>query len=149
MTLTAFAPAPFPRSRPRSDRAALSLKELQGLWQVVRRESVTSDENLPVQETRATSSVLIHGSKWASFDIEGLEMSRYTIAVHASARPARIEWSLAGKCGEVKQPWVGLLRREGGYVQVLCARPGEQALDFEAMPSGSVLITLRKVSDGR
>jgi uncharacterized protein (TIGR03067 family) len=147
--LTAFAPAPLPK-RSRTDPAVLNLQNCQGKWQVVRKESVTTDGKLPLVQTNPSTSVRIQGGEWITLDAEGVELSRFTITIDASAKPPRIAWHLPGSNqGEAGLAWVGRLRREGEHVQVLYTTPSRPAPDFTAPPFGSVLITLRKVEDRR
>lgn len=138
--LTAFAPAPFPRTS-RGPRDEMSLRFCQATWEVVDHEYYTRD-NVKSKSPWSVSHVRISGSRWTLLE-RGQERGSYTIAVDGTTKPAQIDWF------PLEQPnaatlWRGLIKREGDRVLILYSSPGNRASDFDSVRAGSFLITVRR-----
>ena len=141
--LTAFAPAPFPRSgRPRDE---MSLEWCQGTWEVLNNESINGIEKR--KSDWGITHVRIRGSRWTLMD-RGREVVSYTIAVDGSKKPAHIDWFPLEK-PTAAMLWLGLIKRDGDRVLILYSNgpsPDNRARDFDSASSGSYLITVRRGS---
>src|SRR4051794_16524233 len=138
--LTAFAPAPFPRS---GRAREMSLEGCQGTWEVISNESITGKEKR-ISEWGITH-VRIRGSRWTLMD-RGREVVSYTIAVDGSKKPAHIDWFPLEQPG-ASTLWTGLIKREGDRVLILYSNggsPSSRARDFDSATGGSYLITVRR-----
>jgi len=141
--LTAFAPAPLPRS-PRGHRGdGLSLGELQGTWTVTKLQMTRGKGQLTDGGT-SLAQVRISGDRW-SFVYGQARMNdvNYTIRVDHSLRPPRLDFHYLGS--KDKEPYgKGILRRDGDTVQLMYTWGGDRAASFDTAPDGHWLITLRR-----
>lgn len=139
--LTAFAPAPLPRLRARSD--SVSVEALQATYAVVRKESIKENSQKSLFDS-GIKNIRIQGDNWTLFDVGGRQLGSYSITIDTNARPARIEWYNLGKPREGPPLWTGLVKREGEHLLVSYASGDTVSRDIDALPSGSYLYTLRK-----
>jgi hypothetical protein len=140
--LTGFAPAPFPR--PRGDRPELSLAACQGTWEVVRKETITTQGRQPYQWQ--VTHIRIQNDRWMLLDRDGREVASYTLIV-GTGKVASIDWFPLGR-KDATPLWGGLVKREGDLVLILYSngdcRGEKRQRDIESAPVGSNLITVRK-----
>src|SRR5687768_13543605 len=93
MSLTAFAPAPFPKAQ-RRDVAGISLESLRGTWRAVKFESITpqggrSEIGLWFQQVR------VQDDQWF-YIANGKENPSYRIVVDGAKKPATIDFYSRG-----------------------------------------------------
>jgi uncharacterized protein (TIGR03067 family) len=140
--LTAFAPAPLPRSQRGKGDGALSLSELQGTWTVTKLQMTRGNGQLT--DSRAQmSQVRISGDRWSFVYGTGPADVNYTIRVDHRLRPPQLDfYRLTSK--DTEPYGVGILRRDGDSVQLVYTWGGSRAASFESPPEGHWLITLRR-----
>lgn len=139
--LTAFAPAPLPRGRTRSE--TLSLETLQATYQVVRKESIANNNQKSVFDS-GIRQIRIQGDSWTLLGVNGQQLGNYTITIDGSKKPARIDWYNLGKPREGTPLWSGLVKREGENLLISYSSGNTTPSDFASLTSGSYLYTLRK-----
>lgn len=141
--LTAFAPAPFPRSGRRGDTDTISLKSLQGVWRVTRSEQSQKDGSYQPYRTTLTH-IRIEEDQWCFSSHEKL-VNRFSLAVDGTKKPAWLTFYPKGKARHTTEG-VGIIRRTGRAFQILYTWGGEpvRATSFEAPPNQQWLLTLER-----
>src|SRR5262249_22256329 len=141
LALTAFAPAPLPRSERRRDADAVSLPRLQGDWKVVSFDTVGPNKSLtPISQW--FQGVRFKGDRWI-YLVNGNEGLTFRIVV-GDGRPATIDYFELK--GNAERPYmIGIVRRHGGRVEVLYYwMPVPRATSFEAPPSNWWILVLQR-----
>lgn len=140
--LTAFAPAPFPRTGRTTGSAGLNVESLQGTWRVVSMRRTRS--NGQHQDHKwDTNAIRIQKEQWG-FGTNGNVSNTYTFAIDASRTPATIDWYTEGaKGGGVRG--MGIIRRVGKRIEIVYYFGGSQrATSFESIPDNFYLLTLER-----
>jgi uncharacterized protein (TIGR03067 family) len=136
--VTAFAPAPFPRTERRSAEARLDLNAIQGVWAAV---SIDVMQNGKLRRISwGVRRIYVRKGVWG-FDQDG---SGFYVTLNASRRPVTIDFRSAP--GEKGQTAIsGVLRLQGDTLQVLYVftQPDTRPTQFEHVRDGDRLMTLR------
>jgi uncharacterized protein (TIGR03067 family) len=144
LVLTAFAPAPFPRSkRERETFDEINLKSFQGTWKVISME-VIEQGNVPKRIPWNITHVRVKGDHW-SYLVNQAENSNYRMAIDGTRKPASIDWYTDG--AQPNRPgMVGLIRRQGDRVRILyyVTTPENRATSFDDPPVNWWLLTLQR-----
>jgi uncharacterized protein (TIGR03067 family) len=138
LALTAFAPAPFLEKK--GHGGPISLKAFQGKWRRAKVQELSAGVLRDINLGTVTH-VRITGDRW-TFLPDNYPGANLKIAIDATKSPAQVTfYQLAGP-GTVYG--VGLIRRQGGSVQVLYTWGGEERRpkSFKPMPAGYWLCTL-------
>jgi hypothetical protein len=149
--VTAFAPAPLPRSSRLGDHE-VSLRTLRGKWWIVSLERAHENgKTYPVRSCPFTE-VTIDGNRWAfdgSFPIlrpHGDEVAAPTsvpIAIDNSRSPAVIDFGDVN--GEQGRLALGIIRRDGDRVELVFAfGDPDPAKRFDSPPRGHLVLKLRR-----
>jgi uncharacterized protein (TIGR03067 family) len=113
--LTAFAPAPFPRTE-RRDADAIDLQRFQGDW-----KAVSFDEVGPNNQRTAIGlwfkGVRVNGERWSYLSAERNEVQWFRLVLHGDRRPATIDF-LRQNDVPGSPYMIGLVRREGRRVTI-------------------------------
>jgi uncharacterized protein (TIGR03067 family) len=145
LSLTAFAPAPFPRAR--RGGGEVSLASLQGNWQVV-------SVNLVLAEGRRGRfklpwyDVIITGNKWTYCDDPEGKLPNYgdtlPIVVNNKRRPATFDFQY--EKGNEGTFGPGIIRQKGDVVEIVFA-VGEDVrpISFEKRSTDCYVITLKRL----
>lgn len=132
---TAFAPAPLPK-RQRGAAESISLARLQGTWVVEKVETSTNGgyrrTNDPLTE------VAIEGARW-TFINGGNRSTSLGLKLDGGRVPA---WFDLGEQGNSQTS--GIIRLQGGVLQVLYQWGRPRPNSFEAPPEGYWCITFRR-----
>lgn len=140
--LPAFAPAPLPKPV-RGEQSVLSLDSCQGTWTIVKDETVTS--NGWTAKVPTSRAIRIEREGWTSINTENRGQTDWYIKIDPTHKPARIEWySSKPTNADAKPSWAGLIRRHEGNVQVTYMNTSNVARDFDALPVGATILTLRR-----
>src|SRR5262249_45708971 len=115
MTLTAFAPAPFPRPVRREGGMEMSLKFLQGRWRIVRFEEMNNGLRVR-KEDAAIPFVHVEGERWSYLYKDGSTNNSFPVAVTAGRGTVAIDWFTRGPR---RLDMFGLVRRRGDTVQIV------------------------------
>jgi uncharacterized protein (TIGR03067 family) len=137
----AFAPAPFPRpTRRGGNESKVSLARLQGTWTIVQIEHIGKTPQ--VQERHGLETVRIERDRWSFVYRDASKPPVvYTLAVDGSKKPAILNLMVVGQV----QPYgKGLLLRRGNELKALYSFTKVRPSRFEPLPSGYVLMTLRR-----
>src|SRR5262245_3010612 len=89
VTLTAFAPAPFPKVRRNSDTT--TLLTCQGTWRVEHLQVVGNQGQLTKTEW-GVSHVRITEDRWSLLNNDSVVADVYRITIDPSKSPAHIDW---------------------------------------------------------
>jgi hypothetical protein len=136
--LTAFAPAPFPRTQRQGPSPEITLQTFQGRWRIT--SLVTSCANgQHVPFSWPATHVRISGNRWDFLNNDSLIDSR-NLSIDPKKKPAHLNFTDDVRKG------VGLIRRQGAQVQVMYTWGDEasRANSFEPPPDGHWLITLQR-----
>jgi uncharacterized protein (TIGR03067 family) len=138
LALTAFAPAPFLRKK--RDGGPISLKGFQGKWRWAKVQDVVKGGVLKDSNSGRVTHVRIAGKRW-TFLPDNYPGANLDIAIDTTKSPAQLTFYQPTAPGKVYG--VGLIRRQGGSVQVLYTWGGEERRpkSFEKMPVGYWLST--------
>jgi uncharacterized protein (TIGR03067 family) len=110
--VTAFAPAPFPRTERRGAEARLDLNAIQGVWAAVSID-VMQDGKLQ-RIPWGVRRIYVRKDRWG-FDQDGGD---YYVTLNASRRPVTIDFRTAP--GEKGQTAIsGVLRLQGDTLQIV------------------------------
>jgi hypothetical protein len=144
----AFAPAPFPRSRPATSRTFISLDVFQGRWKVVRMETT-----LPNGKRNAwnwgVKTIRVRGGQMAylSGSAADTRAPDYPLSIVAGNGRTAIDWYFPGEKVSGSPRMVGLIKRDGDTIQILYkphTGPRERPKGFENPPEGWYLKTLKR-----
>jgi uncharacterized protein (TIGR03067 family) len=141
--LTAFAPAPFPKSGRRGDPGVISLQNFQGNWRAVSFDSV-GPNNQRSKIGLWFESVRVKGDTWI-YVVGGKENLSYRLVIDGDKRPALIDYYEVQ--GKPERPgMVGIMRREGNRVTILyyATTPDARAKSFENVPVNWWLLVLER-----
>jgi uncharacterized protein (TIGR03067 family) len=139
LALTAFAPAPLPRSERRG--GAVTLPRLQGDWKVVSFDTVGADRKLtPIGKW--FQGVRIKGDRWI-YLVNGQENLSFRITI-GDGRPATIDYF--NLSGQTEKPYmIGIAGRQAGRVAILYYwMPATRATSFEEAPANWWLLILER-----
>src|SRR5262249_41816723 len=141
----AFAPAPLPRQDRRAQAPEITLATLQGRWRVTSHQTARANGQL-VLDNGGASHILIFEDCW-TFLAGDLYVPPLYIRVDSARKPARLNF-YDRKGPNQPISGVGLIRRHGPGVQVVCRWGGEQdrPVTFDLPPEGAWLVTLEKDS---
>src|SRR5947207_3139453 len=78
-SLTAFAPAPFPKPARRDADAAFSVAQLQGKWKIT--AFATYDANGRKMESTLVDGVRVEGAVWTFLNLGDTENCKYTLVI--------------------------------------------------------------------
>ena len=146
--VTAFAPAPLPRSPRLADRE-VSLRTLQGKWRIVSLRRAHQGGTSAVPYFRY-AEVTIDGNQWA-FDRPFLlrgpygedEFPSLVIGIDPTRSPAAIDFSDPN--GEQGRLALGIVRRDGDRAEVVFAFGDRaRAASFSGPPVGHFVLKLRR-----
>src|SRR5262245_50589079 len=114
--LTAFAPAPLPKTSRRTDPNLLTVANFQGDWTAVSFDYVGAGDQLsPIGLW--FQGVRIRGDHWI-YLVNGSESSTYRITIDNNTRPAAIDYyEVQGK--PEKPGMFGIVKRQGSRVTIL------------------------------
>jgi uncharacterized protein (TIGR03067 family) len=141
--LTAFAPAPFPKTERRVQEPEISLKSFQGTWRIVAmHESRANGQHAPIKIT--VSHVRIKGDRW-TFLPDTYGGANLDVSIDHKKSPAQLNFYSVSD-PKKKVYGVGLLRRQGPNVQLLYTWGGENARPaaFEPSPDYYWILTLER-----
>jgi uncharacterized protein (TIGR03067 family) len=141
--LTAFAPAPFPRAERGRKSDGLSLEQMQGTWAVLKLQS-THGNRPPTDSGTYLKEVQVSGDRWSFVYREGRNGSvNYNIRIDHTLQPPQLDFYTVATKGS--DPYGrGILKRDGGTVQLLYTWSGSRAASFANPPDGHWLITLQR-----
>jgi len=140
--LTAFAPAPFPRTGRDRRSESLSLEQMQGTWHVTKMQTTRRDGRHNESPT-ALKEIVISGSTWSFVYSRGRNEVRYTIRIDPNVRPPQLDFYHL--CNKDTGPYGrGILKRDGNSVQLMYNWSGDRAISFEQPPDGHWLITMQR-----
>jgi len=137
--LTAFAPAPFPKSR-RAEQA-INLNNMQGTWKIISRFQYRGGRKQTELQIKSSGThIRVSGSNWLS--MEGPRtLVTWQIALDPTKKPCAVAWHF----GQPQSPsWVGLIRRKGDLVEVLYYSGTQRPTSFDAPPDGTYALTLQR-----
>jgi uncharacterized protein (TIGR03067 family) len=141
--LTAFAPAPFPKSARRDPQPEISLKSFQGKWRVTGVYSTRTDgQHIP--ETHRLTHIRITDDRW-TFIPDNYSGARLDIAIDHLKQPA--ELTFYSVSDPKKNTYgVGLIRRRQNKVEILYYWGGEEyrPRGFDPAPDAYYLLTLER-----
>jgi uncharacterized protein (TIGR03067 family) len=144
--LTAFAPAPVPRSKRDLDRDGIDMRRFQGTWKVISMEIVQPNgglHRLPDWGERGTTGVRVSEDRW-TYLVNGRDSSSYLMNVEPGDKPAAINWYV----GQQKDNpgMVGIIRRKGDRVTILyyATTPSQRPKTFDNPPNGWWILTLQR-----
>jgi uncharacterized protein (TIGR03067 family) len=153
LAVTAFAPAPFPKTVRERDRNEIDMKTFQGTWGVVSMEIVQQGggrNRLPDWgvDATGTTAVQVKGDRW-TYMSRGRESSSYRVDIDPTQRPAAINWFTSltkPEGGEDRPGMLGLIRREGHKVTILyyATTPEQRPKTFDNPPNGWWILTLKR-----
>jgi hypothetical protein len=130
VTLTAFAPAPFPRPARRENTAEMSLRHLQGRWRIVRFEEMNNGRRVR-REDDAVPFVRVEGERWSYLHKDGAVNNSFPVAVNSGRGAVAIDWFTPGPR---RMDMFGLVRRQGDTVQIV-ATSGRESVAARRRPS--------------
>ena len=141
--LTAFSPAPFPKTQRERKLSGLSLEAMQGTWIVVKLQT-TNAKGLPADGGTYLKDVQIDGDRWSFVYREGRSNTvNYTIRIDDKVKPPQLNFYTGGN--KDGQPYgKGILKRDHNTVQLLYTWGGSRTTSFEQPPDGQWLITLQR-----
>jgi uncharacterized protein (TIGR03067 family) len=139
LCLTAFAPAPLPRRE--RDRPGAS--QFFGEWRITGSYSIRGGRHVLLGRSRVTH-VRISEGQW-TFLPDDYAGARLGLAIDHGKEPAQLTFYAAGD-PKRKVHGVGLIRRQGGELQVLYTWGGEdkRPRTFEPAPDGYYFRTLER-----
>lgn len=142
--LTAFAPAPFPKSQ----RDTISLERIQGTWKVISLE-VIEKGNVPKQIDLSYTHIRVKEDYWQTLVINDGKINldlliNERLAIDGTRKPARIDWFIFGPPRPERPGMVGIIRREGDRLRILSSGPENRPTSFENPPIDSWLLTLQR-----
>jgi uncharacterized protein (TIGR03067 family) len=137
-SLTAFAPAPFPRAR--RDRDTLNLNTFQGLWRVVSMKQTQAGGQLNAINWHITH-IQVEKDVWTFLQQGSKPNATYYLTLDTSRKPGTIDWHNA-RGGAVTM--MGLIRRSGDTVEILYLASTNRPGSFENPPQGYYLLTLKR-----
>jgi uncharacterized protein (TIGR03067 family) len=136
--VTAFAPAPFPKTERRNAEPPLGLNAIQGVWAAV---SIDEMQNGKLQRISwGVRRIYVRKDVWG-FDQDG---SGYYVTLNSSRRPVTIDFrSSPGENGQTAIS--GVLRLQGDTLQMLYVftQPDTRPTQFDRLRNGDRLMTLR------
>jgi uncharacterized protein (TIGR03067 family) len=142
VALTAFAPAPFPRTK-RGEDADFNLAQFQGLWRAEKFETAWQGGRLSGHGWDSTQ-VRIENDRWTYLD-NGRFGSAYQIRLDTSKSPVTIDFINVGSKTD-ESCMLGIIRRVHGKVEILFYLPGrgERPKTFDNPPPDWWILTLRR-----
>jgi uncharacterized protein (TIGR03067 family) len=143
--VSAFAPAPFPRTDRQDRETEVSLRFLQGKWDVVSMETI----NEQGQRQRArwgVKGIVVQGDHWSYVYSLGGKNSTYGFNLNGSTRPASMDWYVDPFKRESEPYLFGVIRRKGSIVEILYypAQGEKRVTSFENPPRYWWYLTLRR-----
>jgi uncharacterized protein (TIGR03067 family) len=143
LTLTAFAPAPFPKAQRGARQDEITIKTLQGTWRAASMKRTRRDGNHTPSEW-STTHIHVENDKWA-FMQNGNPTASYTITITNGRKPAALDFYYGAPTPNERAPGEGIIRRRGDVVEILYsfAAP-RRAVSFEQPPDNQCLLTLQK-----
>ena len=141
--LTAFAPAPFPKTLRERKFEGLSLEAMQGIWTVSKLQT-THANGQPTDSGTYLKEIQIDGHRWSFVYREGRNNAvHYNIRIDHKIKPPQLNFYSGG--AKDGQPYGrGILKRENNTVQLMYTWGGARATSFEQPPEGHWLITLQR-----
>src|SRR5262245_42128730 len=139
--LTAFAPAPFPRTE-RRDPNGIDLQRFQGDW-----KAISFDEIGPNGQRTAIQlwflGVRVNGERWNYLSAEWKEIQGFRLVMNGR-RPTTIDF-LRQEDTPARPYMIGLIRREGRRVTIAYYwMPTERAASFESVPAKWWILVLER-----
>jgi uncharacterized protein (TIGR03067 family) len=137
----AFAPAPLPRRGGRADSdTAVSLALLQGTWTITKLEQIKDTGR--VDMGNYLKEIRVESARWHFIYREaGNAPVVYALAVDGNKKPATFDLMVVGQDHPYGR---GLIQRQGDEVKVLYGFDGKRPPTFTPLPTGFVLMTLRR-----
>jgi uncharacterized protein (TIGR03067 family) len=151
LALTAFAPAPFPRSERRRDRGEINMETFQGTWKVISMEIVRQGGQNQVLndwgwQTKGTTAVRVKGDRWTYLH-DGRDSSSYRVNIDSTKRPANIDWFTSfNKTPNDRPGMLGLIKREGSRLTILyyATAPENRPKGFDNPSNGWWILKLER-----
>ena len=141
--LTAFAPAPFPRSERRDSTAKISLRTLQGRWRAIKWENSRPDgKHEPDPKPPINVFVRIAQDRWTFMDGDQ-EGNTLVISVEPAKSAAHLNFY--SRPDKQTSYGTGLLRRQGTALQLAFRwHAKERPTSFDRLPDGFWIVTLER-----
>jgi uncharacterized protein (TIGR03067 family) len=141
--LTAFAPAPFPKTERERKVEGVSLDQMQGVWTVTKLQT-TRSSGAATDSGSYLKEVQITGDRWSFVYREGRNNAvNYTIRIDHKIKPPQLNF-YNNHLKDAQPYGMGILKREGNVVQLMYTWGGARATSFEQPPEGHWLITLQR-----
>lgn len=143
--LTAFAPAPFPRTK-RGDEENINLQKFQGEWRSLGLKGINSNGDTH-EINWGVTSIKVEGELW-TFMFGQTENAKYVLVIDGTRKPATIDFYAGTTRTKEARPYmVGLIKRQGTRVTILyySTTPEQRAKSFENPPANWWLLTLEKI----
>src|SRR4051812_23438792 len=143
--LTAFAPAPFPKTERRGERDLVTLQSLQGDWRVVSFDEI--GQNGQLSNVMWFQGVRVAGSR-LRYLVGNQEQTPFRIVVDGKQRPAAIDFhnDPPPRPGPDRPYMVGIVGRDGARVKIMYywTTPENRARSFESMPPKWWILVLER-----
>src|SRR5262249_21144878 len=141
--LTAFAPAPFPRSGRRGQTDEITLESFQGRWRVVNMQ-LSQSGGPPTRYNASYTHVRVIQDRW-TFMVQDTEGVNQAIVIDHRNKPPFLTFYDWPKRGE-NVSGVALIRRQGAQVQIAYRWGSEttRPVSFERLPGGLWIVTLER-----
>jgi uncharacterized protein (TIGR03067 family) len=146
--LTAFAPAPFPRSPRRGGGEEINLQSFQGTWRAVKLEGI--EQNGGKREIPwGIAAVRVQDDLWTFLNKGDTENAKYRLDIDGTKKPSTIDFYSDGtprRNQGGKPSMVGIMRRQGDTVHILYYSTGaeKRPQNFDNPPVGWWLLTLER-----
>jgi hypothetical protein len=139
-TLTAFAPAPFPKTRRDRGSEGITAQDLQGVWKAIGIEEKQTDGRMKKIPWGYTQ-IIIRGDHW-SFRSDGKEGHALWMTL---LDDARVDLRTSNRREDSVVGLAGILKRRGNTLLLLYTfPPAKRPTNFDQIPAGCRLMTLEK-----
>ena len=136
---TAFAPAPFPRSR-KAALEGVTVERIQGDWTILQLH-MTEANGGKRDQGKSLSRIRIEKDRWTFCNSDPARPSiGYLLSIDPKRTPVAIDLSVLGQS---KPYGTGIIRRKGNLMHVLYSFGKERPTGFENPPAGYWHLTLQ------
>jgi hypothetical protein len=141
--LSAFAPAPFPRSSRRGDQAELTLTAFQGRWRVTKWQGSRASGQHHLYLAQSITHVRVKGGRWEFLGSSDDVVSDYAISVLPQGTISHLDFHADDVHGT--RVGSGLIRRQGAGIQVIYRWGADKERPaFEPPAEGGWILTMQR-----